>query len=108
MDFTIDPAHAALVERVREFVDTRLVPLEPTLLEHGLKPLLGKVGGEMMITDPVVHNFLHPTKFVEYGVMIFFTIGVVVVGRFLMASRTRQQEIEAPAPIPMGVQAGLE
>jgi alkylation response protein AidB-like acyl-CoA dehydrogenase len=44
MDFTIDPAHEALVRRVREFVDSRLLPLEPTLLEHGLQPLLGKVG----------------------------------------------------------------
>jgi YjbE family integral membrane protein len=49
--------------------------------------ILGKVGGEMMITDPYVHNLLHPTKTVEYGVMIFFTVGVVALGRWLLIRR---------------------
>ena len=44
MDFTIDPRHEDIVTRVREFVDSRLVPLESELLEQGLRPLLGRVG----------------------------------------------------------------
>ncbi|MFH1029025.1 MAG: TerC family protein [Pseudomonadota bacterium] len=34
--------------------------------------ILGKVGGEMMITDPWVHGLLNPPKWVEYAVMVFF------------------------------------
>ena len=30
--------------------------------------ILGKVGGEMMITDPWIEGLLHPSKAVEYGV----------------------------------------
>lgn len=43
MDFSIDPATEALVGRVREFVDRRLVPLEPALLESGIAPLLPEI-----------------------------------------------------------------
>ena len=43
MDFTADPASEALVQRVREFVDARLLPLEPALLEQGLEPLLPRI-----------------------------------------------------------------
>ena len=58
--------------------------------------ILGKVGGEMMITDPVVHGWLHPTKAVEYGVMIFFTVGVVALGRWILIRRRQTaQEPEA-------------
>ncbi len=44
--------------------------------------LLGKIGGEMIITDPVVNRFLTPTKIVIYAVEIAFAAGVIVVGRF--------------------------
>jgi len=43
MDFSIDPATEELVGRVREFVDRRLVPLEPRLLEAGITPLLPEI-----------------------------------------------------------------
>ncbi|HPD60616.1 MAG TPA: TerC family protein, partial [Thermodesulfobacteriota bacterium] len=46
--------------------------------------VLGRVGGEMMITDPWVEGLLHPSKAVEYGVQIFFTVGVVVLGKYLV------------------------
>ncbi|MBM4314699.1 MAG: TerC family protein [Deltaproteobacteria bacterium] len=45
--------------------------------------ILGKVGGEMMITDPWVHGLLNPPKWVEYAVMVFFVAFVCVVGRWL-------------------------
>jgi YjbE family integral membrane protein len=54
--------------------------------------VLGKVGGEMMITDPWVENLLHPPKVVEYGVQIFFTVGVVVLGKYLVKRRIAQEE----------------
>jgi len=56
--------------------------------------VLGKVGGEMMITDPWVENLLHPTKVVEYSVQIFFIMGVVVLGKYLVKRRTAQDQKE--------------
>jgi len=43
MDFSLDSETEALVTRYREFVDDRLVPLEPQLLEQGIEPLLGTI-----------------------------------------------------------------
>jgi YjbE family integral membrane protein len=43
--------------------------------------VLGRVGGEMMITDAWVEGLIHPSKIVEYGVQIFFAVGVIVVGK---------------------------
>jgi len=72
----------------------RLMDRFPIILYIG-SGILGKVGGEMMITDPVVHNLLHPSKAVEYTVMIVFTIGVIALGRWILIRR-RQIAI-APA-----------
>jgi YjbE family integral membrane protein len=44
--------------------------------------LLGKIGGEMIITDPVVGRFFAPTKALVYSLEIAFAVGVIVVGRF--------------------------
>ena len=46
--------------------------------------ILGRVGGEMMITDPFVEKLIHPNKIVEYAVQIVFAVGVIVVGKLLM------------------------
>ena len=43
--------------------------------------VLGKVGGEMMITDPVVTTWMHPSKWVVYAVEAFFALAVLVVGK---------------------------
>lgn len=45
--------------------------------------VLGRVGGEMMITDPWVENLLHPNKVVEYGVQVFCAVGVIAVAKFI-------------------------
>jgi len=44
--------------------------------------LLGKIGGEMIITDPVVSNLLVPTKIVIYSVEALFAAGVIMAGRY--------------------------
>jgi alkylation response protein AidB-like acyl-CoA dehydrogenase len=44
MDFNVDPSTTELIGRIREFIDSRLLPLEPTLLESGVKPLLPEIG----------------------------------------------------------------
>jgi len=43
--------------------------------------ILGRVGGEMLITDPLIIQFLHPSNMMNYGVQIFCTIGVIVTGK---------------------------
>jgi YjbE family integral membrane protein len=72
----------------------KLMDRFPIILYIG-SGILGKVGGEMMITDPVVHNLLHPSKAVEYAVMIVFTIGVIALGRWILIRR--RQAATAPA-----------
>ena len=46
--------------------------------------ILGKVGGEMMITDRFVEGLIEPNKFVQYGVEAFFAAGVIVSGKLWM------------------------
>ena len=49
--------------------------------------ILGKVGGEMMITDPWVHGLLNPPKWVEYAVMVFFVAFVCVLSKWIANRR---------------------
>ena len=44
--------------------------------------LLGKIGGEMIITDPVVIRLLAPTKLITYSVELAFAAGVILYGRY--------------------------
>ena len=57
--------------------------------------LLGKIGGEMIITDPIISGLIAPTKLVTYSIELFCAIGVIVVGRLWvrrdMAKQTREQ-----------------
>lgn len=45
--------------------------------------ILGKVGGEMMITDPFVVRTLHPSQTVSYAAEALAMAGVLVAGRIL-------------------------
>ncbi len=63
----------------------KLMDRYPIILWLGAA-VLGKVGGEMMITDPFIHNLIHPTKAMEYASMVFF-VAVVVVGSKLIIKR---------------------
>jgi predicted tellurium resistance membrane protein TerC len=49
--------------------------------------LLGKVGGEMIITDPAVHGWLAPGMFLEYSVQVFCAAGVIIAGKLIVRSR---------------------
>jgi YjbE family integral membrane protein len=57
--------------------------------------ILGRVGGEMMITDPVVVALLNPGEILQYTTQAFFAIGVLVVGKLLMrrAGRARRGKL---------------
>jgi YjbE family integral membrane protein len=63
--------------------------------------ILGRVGGEMMITDPVVVALLNPGEILQYTTQAFFAIGVLVVGKLLMrrAGRARRGK-----PLSIGVE----
>ncbi len=63
----------------------KLMDRYPVILWIGAA-ILGKVGGEMMITDPFVADIIHTTKAMEYGAMVFF-IAVVILSAKLILRR---------------------
>jgi predicted tellurium resistance membrane protein TerC len=52
--------------------------------------ILGKVGGEMMFTDPFVERTLHPSKTVLYAAEAVATIGILIAGRIMSPGRRAQ------------------
>ncbi|EGY25471.1 integral membrane TerC family protein [Desulfovibrio sp. A2] len=48
--------------------------------------VLGKVGGEMIVTDPFMHSVLPQTPAVEYGAMILGAVGVLAYARLRRAT----------------------
>jgi YjbE family integral membrane protein len=54
--------------------------------------VLGRVGGEMMITDPFMIEQIHPSRVLQYSVEIFFTIGVLVVGKIWIKWKISREE----------------
>jgi YjbE family integral membrane protein len=59
--------------------------------------VLGKVAGDMIITDPWVHQMLHPPKYLEYAVMAVFAVGVIVAGKLL--ARWKENRDEKPPEV---------
>ena len=57
--------------------------------------ILGRVGGEMMITDPFIEGLIHPGKILEYSVQILFAAGVIVVGKLLMHWKRSEKQSES-------------
>jgi YjbE family integral membrane protein len=54
--------------------------------------VLGKVGGEMIITDPFTVGLINPGKTMKYGVEIFFAAGVIVAGKLWMKWKVSKEE----------------
>jgi len=52
--------------------------------------VLGKVAGEMIITDPYVQSFLHTGKITQYTVEATGAIAVVVIGKLWMKMKIRK------------------
>lgn len=52
--------------------------------------ILGRVGGEMIMTDPWVHTTFHPAKWLEYAVQVALTVGVVAMGKLLIGRSHRK------------------
>lgn len=56
--------------------------------------VLGKVGGEMIITDPFTVGILKPGKLAIYSVEAFFAVGVIVAGKLWMKWKISRVERE--------------
>ena len=59
--------------------------------------VLGKVAGEMIITDPYVQSFLHTGHVTQYIVEAAGAISVVVVGKLWMKYKARKDVKEIHA-----------
>jgi len=58
--------------------------------------ILGRVGGEMIMGDHIVEQWLHPSKLLDYTVQAVCTVGVVVVGKLWMkwkVAKAKNEEI---------------
>jgi len=56
--------------------------------------VLGKVGGEMIITDPFVVNIIKPGRLLIYSVEAFFAFGVIITGKLWMKWQIAKAEKE--------------
>ena len=56
--------------------------------------VLGKVAGEMVITDPYVQSFLHTGKVTQYVVEAVGAVSVVVVGKLWMKMKMKKHSCE--------------
>ncbi len=56
--------------------------------------ILGKVGGEMMITDPWVNDLLSPPKWIVYAVMVLFVVIVCALSKLILNRRKSMIFIE--------------
>ncbi|MEW6719427.1 MAG: TerC family protein [Thermodesulfobacteriota bacterium] len=54
--------------------------------------VLGKVAGEMMITDPFVVKWFAPPVWLKYVVEVLFIVGVVVIGKLIMKKKKAEAE----------------
>ncbi|MEW6172631.1 MAG: YjbE family putative metal transport protein [Bacillota bacterium] len=52
--------------------------------------ILGKIGGELMLTDPYVRQFYHPPGGVEIAIELACAIGVILIARLLTRRRIRR------------------
>jgi YjbE family integral membrane protein len=56
--------------------------------------ILGKVAGEMIITDPVVVKMLQPGHYLEYAAEALLAVGVILTGKLLLKWKIAKEERE--------------
>ena len=54
--------------------------------------VLGKVGGEMVVTDPFVVNLIGHGAVLEYSVEAVFAVGVIVIGKLWMRAMMKREK----------------
>jgi predicted tellurium resistance membrane protein TerC len=64
----------------------KLMDRYPIILYIGAA-ILGKIGGELIITDPAVQAMLKTSNFATFAFILFSTISVVAVGRYLQRAK---------------------
>lgn len=77
---------------------SKLMDKYPIILWAGAA-ILGKVGGEMMITDPWINGLLSPPKWIEYAVMAAFIVFVCGLSKWIISRRKAESSIEQAAAI---------
>ena len=65
----------------------------PVIIYFGAA-ILGKVGGEMLITDPFTVTLLHPSSVTQYIAQGVFAAGVILSGMFLIKWKKSRKEYE--------------
>ncbi len=80
---------------------SKLMDRYPIILWVGAG-VLGKVGGEMIVTDPWVHGLLHPPKWTEYAAMALFVVFVCTLSKWLI-NRRNSQVVLQPATVQTAV-----
>jgi YjbE family integral membrane protein len=59
--------------------------------------ILGKVGGEMMISDPAVQSLFNPGELASYAFVLLSTICVVAVGRYRQLAKCANESLRRVA-----------
>jgi len=49
--------------------------------------LLGKIGSELIITDPIVNRILQPYNTLIYTTEAFFAVGIIIIGKLILKRR---------------------
>jgi len=81
---------------------SRLMDRYPAIIALGAA-ILGKVGADMIVTDPMVTRLVHVSRPVEYATQAAGAAGVLLVGRLMMAraARAARQDAGATAGVPV-------
>ena len=67
----------------------KLMDQQPLIVIIGAA-LLGKIGGEMIMTDPIFHNHFTVHGGLYYGLLFLSAVTVVATGKYLQAIQTRK------------------
>jgi predicted tellurium resistance membrane protein TerC len=78
---------------------SKLMDRYPIILWIGAA-VLGKVGGEMMITDPWVSGLLNPPRWSVYVSMAFFIVFVCALSQWLINRRRNKAALDPAAAMP--------
>lgn len=72
--------------------------------------VLGRVGAQMIMTDPFVQRWLAPGAALDYGFQALCTVGVVVAGKLWMRWKIAkaEREVESDDPAPEGESSRVE
>lgn len=61
--------------------------------------ILGRVSAEMILTDPAVASWFHPSAVVEYFIQGLFMLSVVLIGKYLLKLRATKKKSTLPNEI---------